>query len=74
MNNIALALVALVFSSLALVGCGSSTFHTEHPASVQGDTFVQVSDACSTASLRERLGSTGVTVGGVTYFCGSGSY
>lgn len=74
MNNIALALVALVLSSSALVGCGSSSFHTDTPASVQGDTFVQVSDACSGVTLRQRLGSSGVTVDGVTYFCGSGSY
>lgn len=69
MNKIVFIL-ALLLSSLT-VGCGSQSLRTETPVSLQDDALARMPEVCSGASIRQRLGSQGVTVDGVTYFCGS---
>lgn len=76
MNKIALTF-ALVLSTLT-VGCGASGFQHSHTpvtlGSQESTPVASMEEVCSQATIRQRLGNHGVTVDGVTYFCGTSAY
>lgn len=69
MNKI-IFIVALMVSTLA-VGCASGQLHSESPMGRQDEALARMPEACSGATVRQRLGNHGVELGGVTYFCGA---
>ena len=69
MTKLRMILVLAAITLGSACGTGVQTHVTHAPT--QDAEMTQMADACSHASIRQRLGSHGFEYHGATYFCGT---
>jgi hypothetical protein len=69
-----MVLFAIFTLSTILGGCGAGLSRpgpTLHTSRADGDSTQTMADVCNGATLRQRLGSTGVRTPAGTFYCGT---